>query len=102
MNGVGLASTFRKSLGCLLGLALAALGPWPGVAGNWPSWRGPDGTGVSPEKHLPEKWSATEKVRWKTTLPEAGNSSPIIRRRTGLWISVAGRSMDKTRARGKP
>ncbi|MSQ93496.1 MAG: serine/threonine protein kinase [Gemmataceae bacterium] len=47
-------------------------------ADNWPAWRGPHGTGVSAEKNLPLTWSATQNVRWKVTLPEAGNSTPII------------------------
>jgi outer membrane protein assembly factor BamB len=47
-------------------------------AENWPNWRGPQGTGVSGEKQLPLTWSATENVKWKVPLPEAGNSSPIV------------------------
>jgi outer membrane protein assembly factor BamB len=50
----------------------------PVFAGNWPSWRGPDGSGHSPEKDLPLKWSATENVRWKVELPEPGNSTPVV------------------------
>ncbi|MBI3870169.1 MAG: PQQ-like beta-propeller repeat protein [Verrucomicrobia bacterium] len=48
------------------------------VAGPWPSWRGPIGNGVSPEKRATEKWSATQNVRWRAPLPEPGNSSPIV------------------------
>lgn len=47
------------------------------AAGNWPGWRG-DGGGVSPEKDLPLKWSETEGVKWKTPIPGAGHSSPIV------------------------
>ncbi len=47
-------------------------------AANWPSWRGPTGDGVSTEKHLPTHWSPTENVRWKTPLPERGNSTPVV------------------------
>ncbi len=45
---------------------------------NWPAWRGPDGSGVTPEKNLPLRWSATENVRWKIPLPDRGNSTPIV------------------------
>src|SRR6478672_2987056 len=45
---------------------------------NWPSWRGPDGTGVTGEKNLPEKWSAKENVKWRVELPERSNSSPVV------------------------
>src|SRR5437868_4890523 len=50
----------------------------PVIANNWPAWRGPDGTGVSPEKDLPLKWSTNENVHWRINLPGPGNASPII------------------------
>jgi outer membrane protein assembly factor BamB len=46
--------------------------------GNWPAWRGPEGTGVASEKNLPLHWSTNENVRWHTALPERGNSTPIV------------------------
>src|SRR5688572_26071983 len=33
---------------------------------TWPQFRGPGGQGVSVEKGLPEEWSATRNVLWKT------------------------------------
>src|SRR5579884_1213893 len=48
------------------------------LAGDWPQFRGPGGTGVSEEKGLPVKWSTTENVRWKAELPGRGVSSPVI------------------------
>jgi len=47
-------------------------------AANWPTWRGPLGTGVCAEKDLPLRWSTNENVRWRTPLPEPGNSTPVI------------------------
>lgn len=44
----------------------------------WPRFRGPDGSGVIAFEGLPERWSATENVRWKTDLPGRGWASPII------------------------
>lgn len=44
---------------------------------DWPQFRGPAGTGISPEKGLPAKWSAKENVAWKTDLPGPGSSSPV-------------------------
>src|SRR5262245_16999978 len=64
----------KRSLCLLTLLAYPALAS----ADNWPTWRGPDGLGVSKEKGLPVKWSTTENVRWKVKLPAAGNSTPII------------------------
>lgn len=46
--------------------------------GNWPSWRGPHATGTTDEKDLPLTWSPTNNIRWKTPLPDKGNSTPII------------------------
>jgi outer membrane protein assembly factor BamB len=49
----------------------------PSYADNWPAWRGADGSGHSPEKNLPVTWTA-DNVRWKTALPERGNSTPVV------------------------
>jgi len=46
-------------------------------AQNWPGWRG-DGQGISTEKNLPLKWSEDEGIKWKTPIPGAGHSSPIV------------------------
>ncbi|MGH9347965.1 MAG: PQQ-binding-like beta-propeller repeat protein [Vicinamibacterales bacterium] len=47
-------------------------------AENWPAWRGPRATGVSPETNLPERWSATENIAWQQPLRGAGVSSPVV------------------------
>ena len=44
-------------------MACAALGavlanPGPGIAEDWPMWRGPRGDGVSQEISLPTRWNA--------------------------------------------
>ncbi len=44
----------------------------------WPSWRGPFGTGVSPNGHPPTTWSETSNVRWKVELQGKGLSTPIV------------------------
>ncbi len=62
----------RLMAACLLAL-LPALG-----AANWPQWRGPDLNGVSAEKNLPTKWSATENVAWKLAMPDRSGSTPIV------------------------
>lgn len=45
---------------------------------EWAQFRGPSGQGTSSAKGLPATWSARENVVWKTTLPGAGTSSPIV------------------------
>ncbi|MCB9385769.1 MAG: PQQ-binding-like beta-propeller repeat protein [Bryobacterales bacterium] len=47
-------------------------------AENWPGFRGPTRQGVSSESNLPLHWSPTENVLWKTPLPGAAWSSPIV------------------------
>lgn len=44
----------------------------------WPTWRGPSGAGIAPGAQPPLKWSDTENIKWKTKIPGAGFSTPII------------------------
>jgi outer membrane protein assembly factor BamB len=45
---------------------------------KWPSWRGPHFNGVADGENFPTKWSATDNVKWKITLPGKGASTPIV------------------------
>src|SRR2546423_4360788 len=47
-------------------------------AGDWLQFRGPGGLGIAPDNDLPTQWSATSNVLWRTALPGAGASSPIV------------------------
>ncbi len=47
-------------------------------ATDWSQFRGPTGMGVSDETQLPVKWSDSQNIYWKTALPGAGASSPIV------------------------
>src|SRR5437868_10531204 len=47
-------------------------------AGNWPQWRGPDGSGISNEKNLPLEWSPSRNIKWKTPIEGRSHSSPIV------------------------
>lgn len=58
-------------------LALALFGVTTAQA-NWPSWRGPEGTGANPAGSPPTTWSETQNVKWKVPLPGTGQSTPII------------------------
>ena len=63
---------------CLL---LAAICTWitpTGHAADWPQFRGPDGQGVASDEGLPVTWSDNENLLWKTDMPGAGSSSPIV------------------------
>ena len=45
---------------------------------QWPSWRGPHQDGTTSDTGFPVKWDKSTNVRWRTELPEVGNSSPIV------------------------
>jgi len=47
-------------------------------AEDWRQFRGSAGTAVSRESTLPTRWSATENLAWKVSLPGRGLSSPIV------------------------
>ncbi|MBS1834605.1 MAG: PQQ-binding-like beta-propeller repeat protein [Acidobacteria bacterium] len=55
---------------------------WLGIAcccaDNWPQWRGAGLDGVSKERNLPVKWSATENITWKLPMPAWTGATPII------------------------
>lgn len=52
--------------------------PVAASAADWRAFRGNDGSGISQETGLPLTWSLNENILWKTELPGAGSSTPII------------------------
>jgi outer membrane protein assembly factor BamB len=66
------------SLAILSSLSFIALSAADLPAKQWPQFRGPGSTGVADDPALPDKWSQTENVAWKTAIPGVGWSSPII------------------------
>ena len=57
-------------------------------AEDWPQFRGPSGQGHSAATSLPTRWSESENVRWKTSVPGEGHSSPVISG-SGIWLTTA-------------
>jgi len=49
-------------------------------AGNWPSFRGPNASGIAEKQSLPDTWSVKtgEHVLWRTPIPGLAHSSPIV------------------------
>jgi outer membrane protein assembly factor BamB len=45
---------------------------------DWRAFRGNDGSGTSSAKGLPLTWGPKENIVWKTNLPGAGSSTPIV------------------------
>ncbi len=63
----------RLSPAFLLLLSSLAAGP----AQEWPRFRGPNGSGISPSKAIPTTWTDKD-FNWKLPLPAAGHSSPVL------------------------
>lgn len=59
------------ALGSCLALSAATID-------NWPQFRGPRSEGLADDPNLPDRWSQTENVVWKTEIPGRGWSSPIV------------------------
>ena len=49
-----------------------------GTDSHWAQWRGPSGQGYTDDARVPLTWSDKENLLWKTRLPGAGNSSPVV------------------------
>jgi outer membrane protein assembly factor BamB len=50
------------------------------AAGSWPSFRGPQASGVANDQQLPDRWdgASRQNILWRTSLPGLAHSSPIV------------------------
>ena len=48
------------------------------ASSNWPQFRGPESRGIGHGDNLPDQWSTTKNIAWKTDIPGRGWSSPIV------------------------
>ncbi len=62
----------------------------PGSSETWPGFRGHEMSGVAPAARIPERWSATEHVKWVVPIAGHGWSSPIVWGDTVFVTSAAG------------
>jgi outer membrane protein assembly factor BamB len=78
----GTITVTRIALTIIIGISMAVAGlssfARSAAAGNWPQWRGPDGSGISNEKNLPAEWTPTKNIKWKTPIDGRAHSSPIV------------------------
>ena len=65
-------------LSCLFSWGAGIAAAHPDSNTNWPQFRGPAALGVAQGDALPDRWSDTENVAWKTDIPGRGWSSPIV------------------------
>jgi outer membrane protein assembly factor BamB len=49
-------------------------------AGDWPSFRGREASGIATKQNLPDTWNPAtgENIRWRTPIPGLAHSSPIV------------------------
>jgi outer membrane protein assembly factor BamB len=69
-------------------------------AQNWPSFRGPNGSGIADNQDLPEHWNVQEStnVLWKIPIAGLSHSSPIVwGNRIFLTTAVAGEGAPELR-----
>ena len=74
-----------RKLACLAAAAALALiclrgGPAAGQgrASEWRAFRGADGSAASADTGVPVTWDAASGIAWKTPLPGAGSSTPVV------------------------
>lgn len=67
----------RPALLLALTVALVAT-PFGARAENWPAFRGAANGVAANHPSLPDRWSTTENVAWKTDIPGRGWSSPVV------------------------
>ncbi len=63
--------------------------------GAWNRFRGPNGTGVSEDPSIPTEWSENKNLLWKTKLPGAGSSSPVLTEKYVFLTTYSGYGEDK-------
>ena len=62
------------------GTAKTPLAPRDAGAGDWPSFRGREASGVADKQNLPDTWNPAtgENILWRTPIPGLAHSSPIV------------------------
>lgn len=61
-------------------LSVALLGGLAMAQEHWPSFRGPQASGLAEGQDLPEAWNGEggQNIRWKVAIPGLAHSSPIV------------------------
>src|SRR5262245_34514457 len=72
----GMCGGFMKKHALLVAVAISMAAT--AHAQNWPKFRGAANGLAADDPSLPEKWSTTENVAWKTDIPGRGWGSPIV------------------------
>jgi outer membrane protein assembly factor BamB/protein tyrosine phosphatase (PTP) superfamily phosphohydrolase (DUF442 family) len=69
--------------------------------GSWPSFRGPNASGIAEGQNLPDQWNGKtgENILWRTPIPGLAHSSPVV---WGNRIFVTSAISSETKATFKP
>ena len=81
-NQVERAVTHVQTLLCVLVATIMLSLDAPSTAQEWPRFRGPDGAGITAtpdDPSLPDTWSRSENVAWRTEIPGVGWGSQAER-----------------------
>ncbi len=74
-----------------------------GETEHWPQYRGAASDGLGEGASLPESWSATENVVWRTEIPGWGWSSPVVwGERIFVTAAVGERELETPEVGGYP
>lgn len=72
----------------------------PALAGDWPQFRGPGGTGVSDEKGLPDAWDESTNIVWTREVAGRGWSCPIVWKEKVFLTSAANTAAEDSPKKG--
>jgi len=76
MHGVTVSKKFSLYLVAILSVTVFCVAAAPEY---WPTWRGPNMSGVSNDAQPPLTWSQTDNIVWSIDVPgDTSNSTPII------------------------
>ena len=72
--------TFETSVGTFTFFLIAVLFASASHAqeSHWSQWRGSNGTGKTSSNASVTQWDANTNLKWRSALPEAGNSTPVV------------------------
>jgi outer membrane protein assembly factor BamB len=67
-----------RSLSRVAALIALSLAPLTAANEHWPQFRGTTAGVAADDPALPDTWSATQNIAWKTAVPGIGWSSPVV------------------------
>lgn len=62
------------------GARLSSRADQKNLNGSWPSFRGPQASGIAEKQNLPDHWNVKsgENILWRTLIPGLAHSSPVV------------------------